>query len=87
MSGTKVRISKILSIYLKGGVLKIREGEDFIERQEDLILSGYDRIGSANEHSLLERYYSLDVRKGINFKLYFYEGDLWSSGIDFLDLD
>src|SRR6218665_3244301 len=83
MNGMKGCISKILSIYLEGGVLKSRGGEGFLENQKDLILSGYDRVGSANEHSLLEKYYSLDMEKGINFKLYFYKGDLWSSGIDF----
>lgn len=77
-------IKKKLSIYLGGEILRGWEGEgDFFDSSDDLLQLGYDRVGSMSDHSLLEKYYPVRENKGVTFKVYFYKGVPWSSGVDF----
>ncbi len=76
-------VRRVFSVYLNGGVARGWGNEAFLESQDELLLLGYDRVGSTGEHSLLEKYYPVSLEKGVNFKLYFHKGDLWSSGVDF----
>lgn len=84
MSHIKKQIEYILVTYLAGGVVRNwDQSRDFFESQDELLRLGYDRVGSTEDHSLIENYYSMGGNKGINFKIYFHEEDPWASGVDF----
>jgi len=80
----KMLFEDFFSIYLSGGLVKSLEGNsgDF-DTPEKLLLLGYEQFGVEEEHSLFEKYYAVNKRKGFVFKVYFYKKKPWTSAICF----
>lgn len=85
MKSAKLFIDEILKSYSEGKPpINIENLKKTRLEKEDLISLGYDSVGDPEEHEILEKYYPETKNKGINFKIYLFRGEIWSSGIDFI---
>ena len=79
------KINLILRTYINGDICTNIESKDKKpSTREDAVAMGFDGTGDPSDHELFEKYYPT-VRKnqGVNFKLYTFKGEIWSSGLDF----
>ncbi len=79
------KINLILRTYINGDICTNIESKDKTpSTREDAVAMGFDGTGDPSDHELFEKYYPT-VRKnqGVNFKLYTFKGEIWSSGLDF----
>ena len=85
MKNAKLFIEEVIKSYSEGKPpINIEDLKEEELKRENLIALGYDPVGDPEEHEILEKYYPETRKKGINFKIYLFRGEIWSSGIDFI---
>lgn len=82
MKSFNISIQEIIQAYVEERIPINIEGLNGVTR-EDFISAGYEAVGDPEDHELLEKYYAISRKKGINFKLYLLCGEIWSSGMSF----